>query len=81
MPKSIVIMQGAEFTLTSTGNGWGYTLRADKYNGRFVWLQDSDATTFREELDAIETAWPNWSVDMVLGYLWSIYDTIAQDAA
>ena len=67
------IMEGQRFALDSFGNGWAYALR--KINPlKSVWVQDDDATQFREELDALETTRPNDSPDAILGALWSDFE-------
>lgn len=68
--KTVTIMDGREFRLESSGNGWGYTL-TEKPTGKSLWVQDDTAANFRCDLGDIERAQPGYSADRVLGYLWS----------
>lgn len=45
------VFSEGRYTVLSYGNGWAYTVRDDE-TGRSFWLQDDDATRFREELDS-----------------------------
>ena len=67
--KTVTIMQGQRYSLDSSGNGWAYTLR-DSETRQSVWLQDDDAAQFREELETLESRFPNHSTDAILGMLW-----------
>ena len=69
----ITIGEGKLFRLDSYGNGAAYTLW-DLTTGASVYLQGDDATTFRDELDKVETVMPLGSQDEVLGWLWDQCD-------
>lgn len=71
--KIICISEGQRYSLNSYGNGWGYLLK-DKQTGLSVWLQDDDAAQFREELETLESRFPDHSPDDILGILWHDYD-------
>ena len=56
MASNVTIYQAGGYSLVSHGNGWAYTMiRPD---GATLWLQDDDATAFREELDSLPATWP-----------------------
>lgn len=76
----ITIMAGVEFRLDSYGNGAAYTLVNAAAN-RSTYVQGDDATQFRDELDAVETTFPNGSPDEILGWLWDQcdYGSASQD--
>jgi hypothetical protein len=60
------------YTVRSYGNGESY-LFTNKATGQAVHAQGDDAITFREELNAYETANPNTPFDDILDGLWDIY--------
>lgn len=72
--RGIIIQQTPDLILTSYGNGWAYKL---EHTGlaQSVWVQEDDATAFREALDARETVKPEESA---LPYLWAEYEPVAQ---
>lgn len=70
----ITIADGATFRLDSFGNGAAYTLFSKQFIDRpdtwtSVWFDGDDAVTLRDELDAIEGAFPRDSRDMTLSRL------------
>lgn len=70
--KYQTIMHGERYQLVSYGNGVAYEIREkDKTTSLFV--QGDDATTLKQELDAIEAAFPEMSIDDVLARLWEPY--------
>lgn len=73
--RVIIIAQDGPFTLTSFGNGWGYELA--HRDGRSVWLQDDDATQFRDEWNALGRANPDAAIETNLAVLWDIYEPVA----
>jgi hypothetical protein len=74
--ERVTILRGDKFSLESHGNGWAYTLR--RHEGRLsIWLQDDDASTFRDELDSLERAFPYRPLDDVLSTLWGEYSSLA----
>ena len=78
--KTVTISQGQRYKLDSLGNGWAYTLR-DLLTKQSVWFQDDDAAQLRDELEALETRWPNHSPDQILALLWEDYGLLASDDA
>ena len=68
----VTIHDGADFKIASHGNGWAYLI-VNKSLDRDMWLQDDDATQFRNELDALERAQPERATDSIIGELWNMY--------
>ncbi|AFU86486.1 hypothetical protein D869_gp097 [Caulobacter phage CcrRogue] len=67
------ISEGERFALDSYGNGAAYTFR-DKTGKESVWMQDDDASAFRETYDALQTLLPSFGPDEILGILWNDHD-------
>jgi|HubBroStandDraft_6_1064221.scaffolds.fasta_scaffold205622_2 hypothetical protein len=65
--KRIAIYSTADFTVWSIGNGWAYEF-INKAAKRRVFVQDDDATTFREDLDS------PWRT---LRDVWCDYDSVS----
>jgi hypothetical protein len=63
------------FTLESFNNGWAYLL-FNKSNKGTIWLQDSEATTFRNELESLENI-SNMTVERALSEMWFQYYNVA----
>lgn len=70
--KQNVILKSASFELLSLGNGAAYELLSYP-DAASIWLQDEDATQFRADLDAIETAYPEQCVENTLSQLWGMH--------
>lgn len=67
-----IILSTPRFILYSFGNGLAYDLtRRDGLGNVFV--QGDDASTFRDELDAMESAAPDRATDEILGELFATY--------
>jgi len=66
--RQVVIMQSDRYELTSYGNGLAYRLR-NKERGRSLFVQGDEATSFRDELNAIENANPDWPIDRTFRWL------------
>ena len=75
--KITTIYKTDQFKLISHGNGWAYTF-IDLDRMRSIWLQDSDAATFRDELDAAQDANPDATINAVLTHLWREYSDLAE---
>lgn len=73
MTTQVTIRDGNAFSLVSFGNGWAYRL-VNRPHGLSVWLQDDDATRFREELDGLEDARPHDDADSILSALWDDFE-------
>lgn len=67
------ILEGATFSLDSTGNGAFYLLR-HKTARRSTFLQGDDALRFEHEKEQIENNFRDTSPDSVLGWLWDQCD-------
>ena len=69
MASNVTIYQAGGYSLVSHGNGWAYTMT--RPDGATLWLQDDDATTFRDELDSLPATWP---VKQTLAYMAELYE-------
>ena len=72
--RQVCIIEGNRYALVSYGNGFAYHLQMRGHpqdNG--VYVEGDDATTFRNELDMLETAHPYWHVDDILARLHHMY--------
>ena len=63
--KSTFIMLGARYAVASYNNGWAYTVM-DRVTDESVFLQDDDATIFRDRLESMERAFPYKPMDWVI---------------
>lgn len=71
MSHTVTIAQGAPYSLDSYGNGLAYELKCEGEESVFV--QGDDATTFREEYEALERMFPNAPTSIVLRELYAMY--------
>ena len=75
--KIITVAETLNYTVTSYGNGWAYRF-ANKTDHRDVWMQDDDASLFREEWTEYENRWPDKPQNDILGALWYIYECVSR---
>lgn len=68
----VEIARGAGFALISVGNGLAYELGCNG-SDRIIFVQDDDATRFREEWQALEDARPNDHTGALLREMWETY--------
>lgn len=66
----------ADFTLDSWHNGLSYEL-CERRTGRIVFVQGDEASTFSDELENLEAAFPDMPTNDVLYRLWGLYENIA----
>ena len=57
MPSTAIIENTDRWTVESVGNGWAYSVYDKRKERSVLWLQDEDATKWREEYDAMERAY------------------------
>jgi hypothetical protein len=69
------IARGEGFALTSYGNGLAYDLSAP--DGSSVFTQGDDAAQFRDEWQAMESAWPERGSGALLRELFNVYCDVA----
>jgi len=67
--KTVIISEGPEFKIESTGNGAFYTF-THKPTGKSVFFQGEDSGFFRDALTAAEDAFPQFSPDQIGWHLW-----------
>ena len=74
----VIIHNTPRFTLKSYGNGSALLLIRKEGGEHFKaggehFMQDDDADQFRNDLEALEHAWPNRDYDNHLAELWDQY--------
>lgn len=73
-----ILINTDKWNLTSYGNGLAYCL-TDKTNisgdedSCSLFVQGDDAITFRDELESLETTYPERPFNDLLGMIWSWY--------
>jgi hypothetical protein len=75
--RAIRIYDTARFYVVSHGNGLAYIFN-HKPDDLEVFFQGDDATTFREQLEAYESIFPNEASDSILARLWGTYSCVAE---
>lgn len=60
-----IIFHSDRFDLVSYGNGTAYAVH-DNIERRSMFVQDDDASEFREEMEAYEAAFPDLPTDVFL---------------
>jgi len=75
--RQAIIRFTDRYTLTSSGDGLAYSLE-DKTHAMVIYVQADDATTFRDELEALEDVYPEWTTDEILECLWDAYSSTAE---
>lgn len=60
--KHVTVYHSERFDLVSYGNGWAYALH-DNITKTSMFVQDDDATEFRNDWEAFEAAFPELPLD------------------
>ncbi len=66
---ALVIAEGAEYELLSSGDGAAFVLRF-KTDQLTAHLQGDDAIRFRADYEALKMQYPAWQADQTLAQLW-----------
>jgi len=67
--KALVIAEGTEYELLSSGDGDAFVLRF-KTDQLTAHLQGDDAIRFRADYEALKMQYPAWQADQTLAQLW-----------
>jgi hypothetical protein len=74
--RQVTIYDTPHYRVVSVGNGLAYLFQ-NKSASTEIFFQDSDATTFGQEIDAWENQHPDKLTDEILGEIWSNYSELA----
>jgi hypothetical protein len=74
--KQVTLVNSDRFELISYGNGSAYMLTNIKTRREFF-VQDDDATAFRNEWEEHERMFPLKSKDAIMAWLWDMYEVTA----
>ncbi|MGA3341757.1 MAG: hypothetical protein ABSD11_14275 [Methylocella sp.] len=66
---AVVIAEGTEYELLSSGDGAAFVLRF-KTDQLTAYLQGDDAIRFRADYEALKMQYPAWQADQTLAQLW-----------
>ena len=66
---AVVIAEGTEYDLLSSGDGAAFVLRF-KTDQLTAHLQGDDAIRFRADYEALKMQYPAWQADQTLAQLW-----------
>jgi hypothetical protein len=66
---ALVIAEGTEYELLSSGDGAAFVLRF-KTDQLTAHLQGDDAIRFRADYEALKMQYPAWQADQTLAQLW-----------
>jgi len=66
---AVVIAEGTEYELLSSGDGAAFVLRF-KTDQLTAHLQGDDAIRFRADYEALKMQYPAWQADQTLAQLW-----------
>jgi hypothetical protein len=66
---ALVIAEGTEYELLSSGDGAAFVLRF-KTDQLTAHLQGDDAIRFRADYEALKMQYPAWQADQMLAQLW-----------
>ncbi|MGA7657877.1 MAG: hypothetical protein WBV25_11660 [Methylocella sp.] len=66
---AVVIAEGTEYELLSSGDGAAFVLRF-KTDQLTAHLQGDDAIRFRADYEALKMQYPAWQADQMLAQLW-----------
>ena len=66
---ALVIAEGTEYELLSSGDGAAFVLRF-KTDQLTAYLQGDDAIRFRADYEALKMQYPAWQADQTLAQLW-----------
>ncbi|MBP1148647.1 MULTISPECIES: hypothetical protein [Methylocaldum] len=65
----IVVAEGEQYALLSSGNGATYILRS-KEDRASTYIEGDDVAAFLTEFDTVKAQYPNYDTDRLLAQLW-----------